>query len=279
MKKISILAGFLAAGFILVPSSWAQVPLCGQSINGSTGLYSIPSGHIGWEKPGKTGLDFGYRTIMNDDGAAHVPAITASLFRWVEISSAFDFQPAINEEKNDDLLFGVKLRLPTNFADNKNPAVSLGTNIQLNNFNNDDYYYNAFQPYMAITYAGTFFNMKAETTVVFGKTFFTGGPKNNYDFDFGMGFDLTIFPETFMEMVHWIADFANFSYSDNSWPNYLSYRTGSAWNRGIMNTGLRIDLSSFLVSNLKLIVDVFFNDLLDDGNRSFTVGAVAGYLF
>jgi hypothetical protein len=121
--------------------------------------------------------------------------------------------------------------------------------------------------------------MKAETTVVFGKTFFTGGPENNYDFDFGMGFDLALFPETFKDMVHWIADFANFSYSDNSWPNALSYRTGSAWNRGIMSTGVRIDLSSFLISRLKLTIDVFFNDLLDDGNRSFTVGAVFGYLF
>ncbi|MDR2952246.1 MAG: hypothetical protein LBU82_03290 [Treponema sp.] len=282
MKKILFVAGFLTVFLLFIPSLQAQETTVsfGQSTNGSTGLYSIPSGHIGWEKQGRAGLDFSYRIVMNENGVAHIPAVTASLFNWVEVSTAFDFQPPVNNERNDDILLGVKVKLPTNSANNKNPAVSLGTNMQINNFISSDYYYYAFQPYVAVSFAGIFFNMKAETTAVFGKTFFSGGPKNNYDFDFGMGFDLALFPESFHDMVHWIADFANFSYSDNSWPNDLYERTGSAWQRGIMSTGARINLSSLIaLKNFKLIIDVFFNDLLDDGNRSFTTGVVSGYMF
>ena len=284
MKKYAALAGLLTALFI-IPSSWAQEisSLTGQSMNGSTGLFSIPSGHIGWEKSGNFGMDFGYRIIMNQGGAAQIPAITMSLFKWVEVSAAMDFQPKIKiaddkDDGNNDLLFGIKLRMPTNISETNNPAIALGTNIQVINVNNQDYHYNVFQPYVAISYAGTFFSMRAETTVVFGKTFFNGYPKNNYDFDFGMGFDLILFPETFQSAVHWVTDFANFSYSDNSWPNALVYRSDAATYRGVVNTGIRVDLASFpSLSKIKLIVDLIFNDVFDGENRSFTVGAIFGF--
>ena len=172
---------------------------------------------------------------------------------------------------------GIKIRMPTNINNYKNPAIALGVNAQMININNKKHNYNVFQPYAAITYAGTFFKMNAETTVVFGKTFFSGGPKNNYDFDFGMGFDLVLFPSIFTNTFHWIIDFANFSYSDNSWPNHLTHGTGSAWYRGILNTGLRINLASFpALSNFKLMIDIIFNDIFDDGDRSFIVGVTFG---
>jgi len=278
MKNFLVLACLLYAALINIPSVPA---LNGQSMNGSTGLYSLPSGRIGWETADNFGLDFGYRAVINNDyGIAHIPALTASLFKWVELSAAFDFQPIINlgkEYKNDDLLFGIKLKLPTNISNSKNPAVALGGNIQLLNIDNEDFSYNSYQPYVAITYIGAFFNMTAETTVVFGKTFYSGGPQNNSNIDFGMGFDLILFPDVFRNAVHWIIDFANFSYSDNSWPNHQFYHTPLWW-RGILNTGFRIDLSvTPALSKYKFLVDLVFNDLFDAGARSFTAGVVFGF--
>ena len=287
MKKFFALAGILSAVMINIPSAIAQTvsSLNGQSMNGSTGLYSIPSGHIGWEN-GDFGLDLGYRAIINNNsGIAHVPSLTASLFKLVEISAVFDFQPALDyagNHKNDDLILGVKFKLPTNISDSKNPSIAIGGNVQLINItniaNNKNYSYNAYQPYLAVTYTGAFFNMSAQTTLVFGKTFYSGGPENNSDIDFGMGFDLILFPDVFNDAVHWIIDFANFSYSDNSWPNSFYHGSGPSWYRGILNTGFRIDLSSFSVfSKFKFLVDLVFNDLFDAGGRSFTVGTVFGF--
>jgi len=282
MKKMVFLAGLFSAIFINVSNIAAQSgSVSGQSMNGSTGLYSIPSGHIGWEES-NFGFDFGYRAVINNyAGVSHIPSVTASLLKWVEVSLAMDIQPAIIEydkdKKNDDLLLGLKLRLPTNSKNSKNPAVSLGGSFHFINTFDDGPSYNAYQPYVAITYLGSFFKMNAETTVVFGKTLYSGGPKNNSNIDFGMGFDLVLFPDVFKDAVHWIIDFSNFSYSDNSWPNYSLYHT-AAQNRGILNTGFRIAISSLFKTNkLKFLVDLIFNDLFDEGARSFTIGGVFGF--
>jgi len=282
MKKIVFWAGLFSAIFINVSNIAAQSgSVSGQSLSGSTGLYSIPSGHIGWEES-SFGLDFGYRAVINNyAGVSHIPSITASFVKWIEISAAMDIQPAIvqygKDQRNEDLLLGLKLKLPTNSKTAKNPAIALGGNFQFINVFGDNHSYNAYQPYVAITYMGSFFKMNAETTVVFGKTFYSGGPENNSNIDFGMGFDLVLFPDVFKDAVHWIIDFANFGYSDNSWPNNSLYHT-SAWHRGILNTGFRIALSSLFKTNrLKFLIDLVFNDLFDEGARSFTAGAVFGF--
>jgi len=236
------------------------------------------------------GLDLGYRAIINEDGTAHIPTITLSLFKWVEISGVFDIQPDIKipqktaPQKNDDLLFGLKVQLPTNAKNPSNPAVALGSTLQLINFIDDDrntniiYNYTAFQFYVAATYAGSFFNMPAETTVVIGKTAYASGPRNNSNIDFGMGFDLVLFPDVLGNYVHWVIDFANFDYSDNAWRNGLYHNVGGpSWYRGVLNTGFRIDLASIpSLNKYKFVIDVAFNDLFDEGYRSFTVGVVFG---
>lgn len=300
MKKklfVFLLVCFMLAG---IPSIYSQTPsFKGQSLNGSTGLYSIPSGRTGWERSSDLGLDFGYRVIINEDGTAHIPSAAVSLFKWVEFSIAVDIQKDFNVwdysdgksyvMKNDDMLFGFKVQLPTTVKNPKNPAIALGTNIQLINVADNDVHtarlfnYSAFQIYAAVTYAGTFFTMPAETTVVMGKTIYAGGPDNNSNIDFGMGFDLILFPDVFNSFVHWIIDFANFDYSDNSWPNHLDFGTGPAWYRGILNTGIRLDLSQIPpLKKFKFSIDMVFNDLFDDsknsggGGRSFTAGAVFG---
>ncbi|MDR1318062.1 MAG: hypothetical protein LBJ90_00425 [Treponema sp.] len=297
MKKTVFCVLLLAVFLVSMPKAEAQTQsLKGISLNGSTGLYSIPSGRIGWERSSDLGLDFGYHAIINGDGTAHVPTATISLFKWVEISTAFDIQPDDDYRywdenvskkrtaKNDDLLFGFKVQLPTNTKNPSNPAVALGTNIQLINFTDNDnhayapenFVYTVFQFYAAATYAGTFFTMPAETTVVVGKTLYADA-ENNSDIDFGMGFDLILLPDVFQSFVHWIIDFANFDYSDNSWPNKLARGSGPPWYRGILNTGIRLDLANIpALSKFKFVVDVVFNDLFDDDNRSFTVGAVFG---
>jgi len=275
MKKIFIFTGLMLCAMMLAPAVFAE--LRAQSINGSTGLFSIPSGRIGWENTGKLSFDFAYRAVINNhDGTAHIPSFGISLFNWVELSGAFDIQPEFKDtgdKENTDILTGIKIRLPNT----ANTAIAVGADIQIMNLANDSYSYAAYQPYVAITYLGEFFNMPAETTVVFGKTFYSGGPKIDSNIDFGMGFDLVLFPDVFGNTVHWIIDFANFSYSDNAWPHNLTVHT-EVWWRGVLNTGFRIDLSTIpVLSKFKFAVDLIFNDLFDDENRSFTVGAVFGF--
>jgi hypothetical protein len=278
MKNILKTVVFLFLVIGLMPAVWAQSSnLNGVSLNGSTGLFSIPSGRIGWGRDADLGLDFGYHAIINDK-AAHIPTVTASLMKWVELSLAFDIQPDYLDKKNDDLLFGFKLQLPTNAKNASNPAVALGTSLQAINVGDDDVDYTAIQVYAAATYAGTFFSMPAETTVVMGKTFYSGRTQgNNSDIDFGMGFDLILLPKVFQNFVHWIIDFSNFDYSSNSWPNALAGFGGASWYRGIFSTGFRINLASIpALSKYKFIIDVIFNDLFDHDERSFTVGAAFG---
>jgi len=283
MKKLIAITFILPVMFISIQSIQAEsnqidAGFRGQSMNGSTGLFSIPSGRLGWEGSGNVALDFSYRAIINSDlGVAHIPAVTTSLFGWAEISTAFDIQPDIKyyggEEKNDDLLLGLKIRIPTKAT----TAISLGCNFQLINIDNeDDHNYNAYQPYIAITFPGSFFKIPAETTIVFGKTFYSDPYPNNTNIDFGMGFDVILFPNSLKNLIHWIIDFSNFNYSDNAWLNTGFYQTTSVW-RGILNTGLRFDISAIPdLNKFKFLVDIIFNDLFDEGSRSFTAGIVFG---
>jgi len=277
MKNVFVIALAVFAVLINVPvMAQTGAPLRGQSLNGSTGLYSIPTGRVGWETAGNFAVDFGYRAVINNDaGVAHIPAVSISLFKCVELSAAFDFQPENYDRynrENNDLLTGIKFKLPT-----KNTAIAIGANVHFLNIESDVHNYNAYQPYLAITYPGTFFAMPAETTIVFGKTFYSGRD-NNSNIDFGMGFDLVLFPDVFGNAVHWIIDFANFSYSDNAWPHYNNYYTTNAIWRGVFNTGFRIDLSTIPgLDKVKFLLDFVFNDLFDDGARSFTVGVVFGF--
>jgi len=260
MKKTAALTGLILSVLIFVPlvSAETSTGYRGQAMNGSTGLFSIPSGRLGWDGDG-VAMDFSYRAITIDDGTAHLTSATISLFNWVEISTALDIQPPKN---GNDFLVGVKVRLPIA------ATVAVGSNFQLIDYNSDQDW-TVFQPYIAITYPGNLFNMRAETTLVFGKTFISE-VKNDSSIDFGMGFDLILFPDVFGEMVHWIIDFANFHYSADAWG-------GNPWLRGILNTGFRIDMSTMAAfSDYKFLIDVIFNDLFDDDQRAFSIGATFG---
>lgn len=251
-KRVAVLV--VLAGIVV--SGVSAQSLKGMSLNGATGLIGIPSGRIGWEHSANVGLDFGYHAIL-DDETAHIPKVSVSLFRMAELSFAFDTNGG---NDNEDIIIGGKFALPT-----RGTAVALGANFQMlqQNGNSD----NASQIYIAATYPGTFLGMPAETTVVVGKTF--SDRVGDGDIDFGMGFDLQLFPSVFQGYVHWINDFANFSYS-------LDAAGANAQQRGAFNTGIRIDLANHPnLSRFKFVIDAMLTDALDD-NRTFGLGVAFG---
>ncbi len=258
VKKIVVLLIIMAA---LAPVVTAQ-SLKGMSFNGSTGLFNVPSGRIGWERSSDLGMDFGYHGIVNN-GMANIPKINLSLFKWVELSAAMDIQnPNSRDDTWMDGLLGIKVQFPITAS-----AIALGGNLQLIDSGKTGKNNVAGQLYMAITYPGTFFSMPAETTLMLGYTFREGGDHSSIDF--GMGFDLILLPKIFQNYVHWITDFSNFSYSISSWGV-------NAAARGSLNTGFRIDLSMIpALNNFKFVIDIIAADILDS-HRSFAFGIVFG---
>jgi hypothetical protein len=133
------------------------------------------------------------------------------------------------------------------------------------------------QFYAAVTYAASFFGAPVETTAVLGKTFVInsnrradGDSIGKTNIDFGMGFDMTIFPNTLQRYVHLLAEYSNFSYSND--PLGADYET-----RGVMNTGVRVELSQIPALNkFNATIDVMGTDLLDHKQRGFSLGFVFG---
>lgn len=252
-KKI-LIAVLLVTGLALTALS-AQ-SLKGMSFNGATGLIAIPSGQIGWERTANIGFDVGYHAII-DDETAHLPKASVSLFKLAEISFVYDTQFG---NDNEDIVLGGKLQLPTTGT-----FVAIGVNFQMlkQGGNND----NVTQIYLAATYPGNFFGMPSMTTVVVGKSF--GDPIPKSDIDFGMGFDLLLFPKIFQNYIHWVTDFANFSYSAQA-------VGANAAQRGTFNTGIRIDLGSIpAFRKYKFVIDAILTDAMDD-NRAFALGVAFG---
>src|SRR6056297_902891 len=255
MKKALMFALVLS---ILGTAVVSAQSLKGMSLNGSTGLVSIPSGRIGWERTSDFGFDLGYHAIIDENVTTHIPKASVSLFRTLEVSFAYDTQ---DQSENSDMLIGGKIQLPIKRAS----SIAVGGNVQMLKTNDNET--NAQQIYLAATYPGDFFNMPAETTVVVGKSFGDAAPDDAIDF--GMGFDLLLFPQTFQGYVHWINDFSNFSYSQQP-------AVADAASRGVFNSGIRIDLgASDAFSGYKFVIDAIITDALD-GNRSFALGLAFG---
>jgi hypothetical protein len=247
----------VAALVMIVPALGAQ-SLKGMSLNGQTGLIGIPSGRIGWERTAELGFDLGYHAILDDVETAHIPKGSVSLFRVAEVSFAYDTNRG---EDNEDFIIGGKIQLPTDRT-----AVAIGGTFQSLQQNGNTE--TGQQLYVAATYPGDFFSMPAETTFAVGKTFGDVGPGDEA-IDFGMGFDLLLFPDIFQGYIHWINDFANFSYSWNA-------VGANAAARGAFNTGIRIDLAANPnLSRYKFVIDAMLTDALDD-NRTMALGLAFG---
>ncbi len=230
----------------------------GMTLNGSTGLITLPSARIGWEKTTDVGVDIGYHAIMDDPDTSSITKASVSLFKFSEIAFAYDSQ---YDSDNSDILINGKIQLPVKSS----TAVAVGMNYQaLKRYDTDE---TATQIYLATTYPGNFFKMPAETTVTVGKTLGDIAPDENIDF--GMGFDLLLFPDVFKNYIHWINDFSNFSYS-------LDALGANAGYRGSFNTGIRIDMASIpSLSKFKFVIDAIITDALDE-NRAFAIGGTFG---
>jgi len=261
MKKQLVYGILLASlGLVLAAPQLAAQSLKGMSLNGATGLMSIPSGRIGWEHSADLGFDLGYHAVFddNDDDIAHIPKASVSLFKLAEVSFAYDTNGG---DDNEDIIIGGKIQLPTGRT-----AVAIGGNVQARQRAGDSR--NSQQIYLAATYPGDFFGMPAETTMTVGKTLGDDNPGDDA-VDFGMGFDLQLFPDVFQGYIHWINDFGNFSYS-------LDAAGANAGNRGVFNTGIRIDIAANpAFSRYKFVIDAMMTDALDE-NRAFALGLAFG---
>lgn len=226
------------------------------SINGATGLISTPTAKTGWEDA-VMGLDFTMHYVGDDGNDTYVPAFSLQLFNQWELGAAWDLQ---GENGGDDIIFHSKF----NFYNTNSSALAIGGNWQsirwVDEGDSDTYY----QIYLAATYSGDFFNMPSQTTIVFGKTM--GDNASDDNFDFSMGFDLDFFPSVFKGYVHWINDFANYSYSVNP-------KGSNSGSRACFNTGIRIGV--FRKKQYKLNIDAVMTDVLD-ANRSWSLGAAFG---
>jgi hypothetical protein len=255
MKKGVLLLAFFAAA---LTGAFAQYKsLNGMSLTGAAGLYAVPGGRIGWNERADVGLDLG--TSYNFFSENPMARAGLSLFNWVEITGAVDFQPKIHDTTNTDAILGVKVQLPTSKT-----AVAIGGNVQF--LTSLDRHSAAGFLYVAVTYGGEFFAWPAETSMALGYTIMEGG---NDNIDFGMGFDMILIPDVFKKFVHWIVDFSNFSYS-------VQALGANAWSRGCLNTGFRVDISALPALNkFKFVFDLMLLDILDS-DRSIGLGLSFG---
>ncbi|HPS56820.1 MAG TPA: hypothetical protein PK514_01835 [Spirochaetota bacterium] len=238
------------------------------SLGGATGLIATPTSHTGWEGSG-LGLDVAAHYVNGNDysydhgdytiykALLHLGLAGTNL----EFGFAYDDQPDWGtDDDTDDMILNAKWEFTEGLA--------IGGNAQLMNINGVDEERNDYQLYFAATYPGDFFSMPAETTIVIGHTFW-GDDSNEHDdenIDFSMGFDLDFAPSIFKHYVHWISDFANYSYSTE--PGGAN----SEW-RGAFNTGLRFALMRD--KQFKFNLDLIVTDALDD-NRDWAAGAAFG---
>ena len=259
MKKFFLI--ILLALFVSIGVSAQSVK--GLSHGGATGLITIPTAKIGWDDSVDIGVDVGYHLIFSDDpDMTHIPKVSVSLFNLAELAFAYDSQGGADYA---DFIFSGKFNLPLRGTTH----LALGGNVQILNDSRWESRETAMQIYVAATYPGTFFGMPAETTVVVGKTLGSSAGAPEDAIDFGMGFSLIFLPDMFRNYIHWITDFANFSYS-------LHSRGTNPTHRGAFNTGLRFDLSEVpALSRFKLVVDAQLTDLLDR-ERTFVIGATFG---
>jgi hypothetical protein len=247
-------------GFAAVLPAAAQ-SLNAMSLNGITGIYTVPTARLGW-----TGADLGFNggARMNfDSDIETIIQSNVTLFKMLEITASYAIQAHDND---DDLLTGVKFRLPLHI----NTDIALGGNFQYGDFGRSWGDHSAGQIYAAFTYNTNLFNLPADTTLVLGKSFREGWDTDS-SIDFGMGFDIIIFPKYLKSFIHWLVDFSNFSYNQTP-GNDLDL----AYFRATVNTGLRIDLSRIeALSKFNFVVDLYLTDAFDS-DRYFGTGVMFG---
>ncbi|MDR1142699.1 MAG: hypothetical protein LBK77_00590 [Spirochaetaceae bacterium] len=272
MKKLGIIV-LLGLVFLCLPLAAQDASVKAMSLGGATGIYVVPTAHTGFSDG--FGFNIGYHTnIFKPQGGKtklnHLLQANFSFLQMLEASAAFDFQPEYAGITHpNDFLTGVKVQLP--FAA---VPIALGANFMYHNIGQDHYDHWAFRIYGAITYKADIFTWPAETTLVVGHTF---SEDSKSDIDFGMGFDLVVLPKYLRQFLHLMIDYSNFSYSSDPWG-------AGAWYRGVLNAGVRADLSQIPALNkFTFAVDIYVADAFDhktggDG-RSLGLGVTFGMKF
>ena len=269
MKKLFILFFSFA---VILPLAAQRKNLDAMSLNGATGIYVVPTARVGFSDA-PMGFNAGYHTnffkpLDSEMNFNHLLQFNISFFRMFELSGTFDIQPEIPENNGNDILTGVKFQLPVGSV-----PIAFGGNVQYRALGKENVKHWAFQVYGAVTYQADIFGWPVETTLVVGHTFLEESGDSNIDF--GMGFDLIILPKYLGNFLHFLIDFANFSYSADPWG-------ADAWGRGVFNTGFRVDLGQIRVfKKFTFAIDVFLADAFDSGDstgsgRSFGAGITFG---
>ena len=289
MASSAIVVVFCAFGVAVFAESYAT-----QSINGATGLIVTPTANVAWQDKDSIGKNDGYHLLPDFNGWGHVPKITASFYGRVELGGAVDIQ--YRDEPNDkhelDWWVHGKFRIFSNPC----CALAIGGNFQWIDYGNDNTEGRVLQLYLAYTFSQSIFSMPVETTFVIGKTVSTDRTKVGYrkrenerqlylrtdkndpyskkeDIDLSLGFDFDLFPQYFKHYIHWVTDFANYSYSVDPMGAHSIYRANG-------NTGLRLIPSKVLTEskNAKWNIDVLLLDFFDH-NREWAVGTTIGISF
>ena len=267
MKKsalfLSSIFAFTAIMMTAFSTTASAAPFMSPSFGGATGYISTPSAKTGWSGS-PFAVDLGYHYTGAGNGS-HIPKATFQIFSKIELGIAMDFQDRHTDD--DDMIIHGKF----NFYNAGASSLAIGGNLQFIDMGNDGTdggkEQTAGQLYLAVTYSSKFFGMPALTTMVLGKTFVED--HNDSNIDFSMGFDLDFLPQYLKGYVHWISDFANYSYS-------IEANGANAWSRACFNTGFRFAVLKD--SRFKLNIDLIMTDALDT-NRSWALGAAFGFAF
>jgi len=262
-----------------------------QSVSGATGLITTPTAHVGWQDKKSFGLDLGYHLLPDFNGWGNVVKATFSFLGRAELGGAWDIQ--LRDKPNDKNEQDVWLHGKFKIFNDPCCALAIGGNFQWIDIGNDNTEGRVFQLYLAYTFLQSVFNMPVETTFVIGKTMSVDRIKAGYrkrgnerqlyvrtdkddpysrkgDIDFSVGFDFDLLPQYLKHYVHWVTDFANYSYSVDPMGALPRYRACA-------NTGLRIlPLGSSKSRNLKWNVDLLLTDFFDH-NREWAVGTTIGF--
>ena len=299
MKSIAV--SIIAAVFCLFGVAAFAVSYNTQSVNGATGLITTPTANVGWQDRGAClwGLDLGYHALMNNNnggaygkGLGNVFKGTVSILGRAEIGAALDAQARkkpFNKNEWDGWIHG-KFKI---ISDPKH-SLAIGGNFQWIDMRNDYTEGWVGQLYLAYTFANTIFGMPVDTTFVIGKTLSLDRIHAGYrkrdrerqlylkfddegdmysrkgDIDFSVGFDFDLLPQYLKHYVHWITDFANYSYSVDPMGAIPKYRACG-------NTGLRI-VPTVKRKNVKWNIDFLLTDFFDH-NREWAIGTTFGFGF
>ena len=157
MRKLALTVAIATSSLLFTTTSWSAFR--SPSIGGATGLITTPTARTAWESS-TFGFDTGYHYV-SDQGGTHIPKATLSLFNRWEIGGAFDTNG--DRADNEDILLHSKFRFSP-WSGSSNSALAIGGNFQ----SLEGPSVTNGQVYLAATYGGSFFNMPAETTFVFG---------------------------------------------------------------------------------------------------------------